>query len=259
MTYIWATWLADVLRAGNCNVIEESGWKTRGRPASAGSFNPFGVHNHHTGSTTSNSNPHPTLRMCINGREGLPGPLCQVLICYAGHCHVIAAGRANHAGPCNGWGPFVTGDGNWQSIGYELDYNGTQRPSDAQLTATFKANAAVLKKLGKTANNLAGHSETSKTGKWDPGIGGKKVNMNTWRAETAKLIANPPPKPNPNPDGGSSEVVKPTDVVGKDSDGTDLTMGEMSARVNWLYGQWLEAGSLNEQLDRIEQKLDALK
>lgn len=59
--------------------------------------------------------------------------------------------------------------------------------------------------------------------------------------------------------GGTDEDdVKPTDVVGKDSDGTDLTMGEMSARVNWLYQQFLEAGSLNQQLDRIEQAIKAI-
>jgi hypothetical protein len=51
---------------------------------------------------------------------------------------------------------------------------------------------------------------------------------------------------------GDDDVTKPTDVVGKDSDGTDLTMGELAARMNWLYNQFIEAGGINKQLDRIE-------
>ena len=33
--YEWCTWLADVLRAAGLHVIEQPGWKTRGRPRSA--------------------------------------------------------------------------------------------------------------------------------------------------------------------------------------------------------------------------------
>lgn len=54
--------------------------------------------------------------------------------------------------------------------------------------------------------------------------------------------------------GGEHDVTKPTDVVGEDSDGTDLTMAELSARMNWLYQQFLEAGGINKQLDRIESQ-----
>lgn len=57
---------------------------------------------------------------------------------------------------------------------------------------------------------------------------------------------------------GKEEIVKPTDVVGKDSDGTDMTMGEMSARLNWLYQNWLSQGALQNQLDRIEQAIKSL-
>lgn len=39
------------------------------------------------------------LRTVIGGRNDLPGPLCQVYIDRAGQVHMIAAGRANHAGP----------------------------------------------------------------------------------------------------------------------------------------------------------------
>lgn len=169
MTYVWLSWLADALRDEGCKVVEESGWKNRGRPNSTGAFNPYGVAMHHTGTKSSSSNPHPTLGMCINGRSDLPGPLCQVLIGYDGKCHVIAAGRANHAGECNGFGPFSSGDGNAQLVGFEIDYDGTQAMSAAQKDAATRAGAAVLRRMKKAANYAATHKETSTTGKWDTG------------------------------------------------------------------------------------------
>lgn len=54
---------------------------------------------------------------------------------------------------------------------------------------------------------------------------------------------------------GDDDMTKPTDVVGADSNGTDLTMGELSGRMNWLYEQFLALGSLKEQLNRIEEAL----
>jgi hypothetical protein len=169
MTYVWLPWLADALRAEGATVREEPGWKTRGRPSSSGQFNPYGVLWHHTGSTSSPSNPCPTLRMCITGRPDLPGPLCQVVIGYDGVCHVIAAGRANHAGRCSGWGPFSTGDANWQLVGFEIDYNGTQAMSAKQKDAATRASAACLKRFKHDEGYAARHQETSVTGKWDTG------------------------------------------------------------------------------------------
>ena len=199
MTYVWATWLADALRAEGCTVAEDCGdWRHRGRPSSTGQFNPYGVTDHHTAATSSTSNPFPSKNTLINGRSDLPGPLCHVGIDYNGVCHMIAAGRANHAGESNGFGPFSTGDGNWQTIGFELDYNGTQPPSAAQKAATDRANAAVIKHFKKNTSYLVGHYETSTTGKWDPGTNGKHVNMDQWRADCGAIISGgggstPPP------------------------------------------------------------------
>ncbi|HEY7031573.1 MAG TPA: N-acetylmuramoyl-L-alanine amidase [Thermomicrobiales bacterium] len=169
MAYVWLTWLADALRAEGCKVVEESGWKNRGRPSSTGAFNPYGVLWHHTGTKASTSNPAPTLRTVINGRADLPGPLCQVLIDYNGVCHVVAAGRANHAGQCGGFPPFPAGDGNAQMIGFEIDYDGTQPMSDAQRDAATRASAACLKKWHRDDEYACRHQETSTTGKWDTG------------------------------------------------------------------------------------------
>ena len=39
-----------------------------------------------------------TLQTVINGRADVPGPLCNIYIDRAGGIHLIAAGKANHAG-----------------------------------------------------------------------------------------------------------------------------------------------------------------
>ena len=172
MGYVWLTWLADELRAEGCHVKEYDGWKSRGRPASTGQFDPYGVLLHHTGTKTSASNPAPTLSTCVNGRSDLPGPLCQVMIGYDGTCHVIAAGRANHGGEHNGNGPFPSGDANAVMVGFELDYSGSQPVSDKQADAAIRATAAVLRRFGRDQTYCRGHKETSSTGKWDPGRAG---------------------------------------------------------------------------------------
>lgn len=147
MAYVWLKELATWFRQEGLNVIEEPGWSTRGRPSSTGSFNPSGVLWHHTGTKTSSSNPHPTISLLINGRSDLPGPLCQASPCYAGHVHVIAAGRANHAGDAKSSGPMPAGDGNAMYVGFECDYDGTQKMSAAQYEAAIGCAAAVLRHL----------------------------------------------------------------------------------------------------------------
>ena len=169
-------WLPDALRAEGCRVVCVDGWKSRGRP---GAFDPYAALWHHTATTSSMSNPHPTLGMCIHGRPDLPGPLCQVLIGYDGKCHVIAAGRANHAGSCNGAGPTREGDGNAQMVGFEIDYNGSQEMGTAQYEASIRAAAAVVKHYDNDERYCLGHKETSVTGKWDPG----GYSMNAMRAD----------------------------------------------------------------------------
>lgn len=178
MAYYWQTWLADALRAEGCNVAEDCGdWKHRGRPSSSGSFDPYGVLMHHTGSPSSTSNPFPTKNTLINGRPDLSGPLCQVGIDYNGVCHMIAAGRANHGGEHSGFGPFPTGDCNAMMIGFEIDYDGTQMISDAQIDAAIHAGAAVLKHKARDVSYCERHEESSVTGKWDTG----HVTGDQWR------------------------------------------------------------------------------
>ena len=195
-------WLAAVLRAEGCKVREYSGWKSRGRP---GSFDPQGVLWHHTGTTVSSSRMCPSLNICVNGRSDLPGPLCQVVICYDGTCEVIAAGRANHAGKAKASGPMPGGDGNAMYVGFEIDYNGTQAMSLAQYDAAIRAGAAVCRKLKRSANYCRGHRETSLTGKWDPG----GTDLNEMRSEVNTRLAG---APQPPPDEGDDWLAEPADV-----------------------------------------------
>ena len=192
MAYRWETWLADALRAEGCRVSEYSGWKSRGRPSSTGSFAPYGVTVHHTGTKTSASNPCPTLSTCVNGRSDLPGPLAHVVIGYDGTCHVIAAGRANHAGTAKATGPFPAGDGNAATIGFEVDYSGSQDMGSAQYDATLRAATAVLRRYGRSASYAIGHKESSTDGKWDPGrygSGSPEYRMADLRTQIADLLA----------------------------------------------------------------------
>lgn len=183
-------WLADVLREAGVEVVEEGNWRGRAVP---GSFNPIGVLWHHTASSTSGpGNPHPGLGVVINGRSDLQGPLAQALVDYNGVFHVISAGRCNHAGRARVSGPIPAGDGNTMLIGWEIDYNGqTQQMSAAQYSASVKATVAVLRQLGRDAEHVRGHRETSTTGKIDP----YAIDLDALRAEVAGLLGGVEPKP----------------------------------------------------------------
>ncbi|MCI2421518.1 N-acetylmuramoyl-L-alanine amidase [Saccharopolyspora sp. K220] len=173
-------WLADVLRGTGLHVVETYGW--RERTASGPQPRPVGVLEHHTATPTSYQRPAPTVQLCIDGRPDLDGPLCHGVIGYDGVIHLIAAGRANHAGKAKASGPNPAGDGNTLYVGFEWDYQGVdQGPSPEQYDAAVRATRAVLDHLGRPADAARGHKETSVTGKIDPG----RVDMNLFRAAVA--------------------------------------------------------------------------
>ncbi|GIF72030.1 golvesin C-terminal-like domain-containing protein [Asanoa siamensis] len=176
-------WLLDVLRGAGVTVVVEGDWLNRYRP---GSFDPIGVLWHHTAATSSASNPHPALNVCINGRSDLAGPLCQALVDYHGVFHLISAGRCNHAGASRGSGPIPAGDGNTLMIGWEIDYNGVnQSMTSAQYNASIAATAAVLTRLGRNSSYARGHRETSTTGKIDPSF----IDLDVMRADVAARMS----------------------------------------------------------------------
>lgn len=182
-------WLVTRLR-DDAGLATEAvpGWQGRGRPRR---FAPVGVLVHHTGFRATASDPHPALDTVLKGRSGLPGPLSQVLVDRGGTCHVVASGRANHAGEAVPSGPVPGGDGNVHYVGIEIDYAPqepfAQGPTDAQLTAAVTAAAAIVSRLGNGADHVRYHAETSTAGKWDPG---NTLDADAFRSRVAEVIAD---------------------------------------------------------------------
>lgn len=67
-----------------------------------------------------------TVRICHDGYDSLPGPLCHGVITKDGTVHLVGHGRANHAGNGDGKDPW----------------------SDAQLDAIERASAAICRAHG---------------------------------------------------------------------------------------------------------------
>lgn len=171
MSYVWQTWLAAELRAAGLTVHEVTGWRTRGRPASTGAFDPEAVTVHHTGTHTSSASPHPTLATLIQGRSDLPGPLAQISVDERGEVWVVAAGRANHAGRIDHGMPGMPqgGDGNAHAIGDEVDTDGRQNLTDAQVRSMAVAHRVILDHKGRGSTFLHRHADIAPNRKWDIG------------------------------------------------------------------------------------------
>lgn len=186
--------LPDILKANGLKVVQVPGWKTRGRPASTGGFNPVGVLCHHT-ATTVNTSVAAVLRLLVSGRSDLPGPLSQLGLGRAGTVYIIAAGRSNHAGVAKASGTVGSGDGNLLYAGIEAFNSGVGEPWPAVQYNAYVLLCAVLSvKITKnSANTVRAHKETSVTGKIDP-----RFDMDPFRAKVAAKmdeIENPKATP----------------------------------------------------------------
>jgi hypothetical protein len=152
MTYS-AIWLAPVLRASGCTVVEIAGWQSRGR-AEMGPVK--GCLCHHTaGSRKGNA---PSLNLIINGRPDLPGPLSHLHLARDGTFTAIAAGRCNHAG-AGEWHGVTTGNSNFIGIEAENAGDGTDPWPAVQVEAYARGVAAILTHVGAPAIMCAGHKE----------------------------------------------------------------------------------------------------
>lgn len=161
--------LAKLLRRYGLKVVVVPGYKTRGRPASTGGFDPVGVLCHHT-ATRATSQIGAVLSLLINGRSDLPGPLCQIGLGRDGTVYLIASGRANHAGTARKSGTVAAGDGNELYIGIEAFNDGLGEPWPKVQRDAYALLCAVLSLFvtQNSANTVRGHKETSVTGKIDP-------------------------------------------------------------------------------------------
>lgn len=171
-----ALWLADKLRAHGLEVVEHDGWRERGKPG----LQPMVVVAHHTAGAAKGD--APSLKLCIDGRADLAGPLCHVLLARSGTCHVIASGIANHAG-AGGW---MGSTGNSSALGIEAEHTGlpTELWPPNQLVAYHKACAALLDGIGKNERFVCGHKEWAPKRKVDP-IG---LDMDAFRRHVADYL-----------------------------------------------------------------------
>ena len=152
MTYS-LTWLPEVLAGASLKVAEQPGWHSRGR----GDMRTVrGVMCHHT--ATAGGGNMPSLRLLTNGRTDLSGPLAQLGLARDGTFYVIAAGRANHAG-LGKWRGVTAGNSSF--IGIEAENSGRADDSwpEVQMDAYVRGVAAILTKIGASADMCCGHKE----------------------------------------------------------------------------------------------------
>lgn len=147
------TWLPAVLESAGLKVALVPGWESHGR-GDVGKI--FGVICHHTaGAARGNM---PSLRLLVEGRSDLPGPLSQLGLGRDGTFYVLAAGRANHAGK-GIWNGILNGNSNF--IGIEAEHTGktTDPWPDVQMEAYRHGVAAILAHIRRGAEFCAGHGE----------------------------------------------------------------------------------------------------
>jgi hypothetical protein len=130
--------LAQRIRSKGVRVVEVAGWQTRGSPV----YTPIlGLWHHTAGAKTGTA---PSLNVCIYGRAGLSGPLCQVLQSREPDgrdiAYVIAAGRANHAGA----GEWLGISGNSNAAGLEVEHVGTSKQPAARHEISARILAALI-------------------------------------------------------------------------------------------------------------------
>lgn len=137
--------MAGALRKHGLTVVETDGWQHRaylGRDL----IDIGGVLWHHTVASAWALARYdaPSLDVCINGRPGLPGPLCQIVLGRSGTVYLVAVGLANHAG--RGKAAYIPRNmGNYYLIGVEMESTGVQPWdwTDAQLRVAPYLGAAL--------------------------------------------------------------------------------------------------------------------
>jgi len=172
--------VAAELTAAGIPVTFDAGWEDRGRP---GSFTPQGVVCHHT-ATGSLGKDYPSLGIVRDGRSDLPGPLAQFGIGrLTGTVFVIAAGKANHAGP----GGFEHLSGNNSVWGIEAENNGIGEEWRPEILRSFVAlSAALARHTGFGADLVIAHREWNPVDKIDP----TGIDMDDFRRQVDEAINN---------------------------------------------------------------------
>src|SRR5215467_4207855 len=181
------TWLLQVLEDAGLKVAPVDGWEDRGN----GDVRTIeGVICHHTAGPRNGN--MPSLNTLLEGRSDLPGPLAQIGLGRDGTFYVIAAGRCNHAGQ-GSWQGVTTGNSSF--IGIEAENTGLSDDTpwpDVQMEAYRRGVAAILIRIGTTADFCAGHKEYALPAgrKSDPDF-----DMAAFRSGVAAILAGTAPTP----------------------------------------------------------------
>lgn len=229
-------WLPEVLRAAGLKVAVEPGWENRG----LGNIGPiYGVICHHTGTKNKTLN-MPSLRVLIEGRSDLRGPLAQLGLGRDGTYYVVAAGFCQHAGSGD-WQGIATGNTNF--IGIEAENTGNEEYPAAQMKAYRQGVAAILKHIGRGAEFCVGHKEWARNRKinrkFDP-----VFDMHAFRAGVAAILNGSAPQPSLIPaiedNKGPNQAARPTLRRGM----TGPLVGSMQSKING----WQQTAETGEQI-----------
>lgn len=180
---MYLTDLAVACRSSGLPVIEWPGWQSRGH---GGLTAVRGIVVHHTATPVHMAGDYPSLRVVRDGRTDLPGPLSQLGLGRSGTVHVLAAGRATHAGAWS-W-PGTTGNADLLGIEGEAPGAGTGGGwTPEQLSAWPRLLAALALHYDLPVTRIAGHKE----GATPPGrkIDPAGIDMTVLRRVTGRIMA----------------------------------------------------------------------
>lgn len=144
--------LADYLRSRGLTVIEHEGWQHRGKDLPG---KPDTIICHHTATSLRADGDLPSLRLLVEGRPDLPGPLCQLALSRSGVVHLISSGKANHAGKGQ-WRGQTSSAG---TLGIEAEHDGRSPWPPAQYDAYVRLCAALCRYLEVDPNRVCAHRE----------------------------------------------------------------------------------------------------
>ncbi|MFF3398236.1 N-acetylmuramoyl-L-alanine amidase [Streptomyces sp. NPDC002659] len=202
-----------LLRAEGLTVVEVGLWRTHNRNHKGPWGEVHGVMIHHT-VTKGTAN---TVRICREGYEALPGPLCHGVIAKDGTVHLVGYGRANHAGL--GDDDVLTAvktetappkaneantDGNRAFYGFECENLGDGKDPwpAAQLEAIERVSAAICRYHRWGPRSVIRHLD------WQPGkVDPRGVDWDAMQDRIADRLAVPVPKPPAKPPAVKPPVV----------------------------------------------------
>lgn len=145
--------LADHLRAAGLVVVTAGDWKYRGEALPGP---PDTIVCHHTATSNRTAGDLPTLDLLIRGRSDLRGPLSQLALSRSGVVHVLASGKANHAGRGRWLGQTLSTG----TIGIEAEHPGGDAPwPQEQYDAYVLLCAALCRYLHVGPARVVGHKE----------------------------------------------------------------------------------------------------